>query len=276
MGDLTYQTPRRSPLATIARRQPYMRLAAAVLFVLPALHAQVVDPIPGSIQDYAGQLRLPAAFTFEQQIQAGTQGNATTSSPFAYWHALQIRPWLHYDGIRNATFTGSVSYIDYFYIPGTSNYKHHEWRITEMGTLKQPLSAGPLYEQIRFEWLDFRASHGAVEHLPRLRFRFGQNLYLGEGSAKPYLGVYEEAILQFPQPSYSRVRFQGARFFAGGGFRAGAGIAVLVGFKAESEVSTSGSTVNLYYGPAFSIEYNFRRDRPIQENHRRTTAFKDF
>lgn len=136
--------------------------------------------------------------------------------------------------------------------------------------------AGSLYEQIRVEWMNFRASNRAVEHLPRLRFRFGQNLYLGEGGAKPYLGVYEEAILQFPQPSYSRVRFQGARFFAGGGFRAGAGITVLFGFKAESEVSTSGSTVTLYYGPAFSIEYNFRRDRPVQENHRRTTAFKDF
>jgi hypothetical protein len=97
-----------------------MRLAATALFVLPALHAQVVDPIPAFLQDYAGQLRLPAGFSFEQQIQAGTQGNASTSSPFAYWHALQIRPWFHYYGIRNVTLTGSVSYIDYFYVRETT------------------------------------------------------------------------------------------------------------------------------------------------------------
>ena len=65
-----------------------------------------------------------------------------------------------------------------------------------------------------------------------------------------------------------------ARFFAGCGFEWRA-IEVLLGFKALSEVSTSGSTVTLYYGPAFSIEYNFR-SRLINEKHKRTTAFKDF
>lgn len=260
----------------IACSQPYFVLAAAVLLVLPALHAQVIDPVPGSQQDIAGQFPLPAQFSFEQQIQAGTQANTSTANPFAYWHAVQIRPWLHYDGIRNATLTGGVSYIEYFYVPGTSNYAHPEWRVTAMGTLKQPLSGGSLYEQTRFEWLSFRDSHGAAQGLPRLRFRFGQNLYLVEGGAKPYLGVYEEAIMQFPSPSYSHVTFEGARFFAGCGFHMGARATALLGVKAEGEVSSSGSTVTLYFGPAFSIEYNFRRDRATHENHQRTTAFKDF
>jgi hypothetical protein len=188
---------------------------------------------------------------------------------------LQVRPWLHYDGIRNTTLTGSASYINYFNVPGTSNYAHPEWRVTVLGTLKQPLSEGSLYEQTRFELLNFRDSHGLTQHLPRVRFRFGQNLYLGEGSSRPYLGVYEEAILQFPKPSYSRVTFEGARFFAGYGFQWGARTQVLLGFKAEGEVSTSGSTVTLYFGPAFSIEYNFSR-RAMNEKHKATTAFKDF
>ncbi|MGA7237903.1 MAG: DUF2490 domain-containing protein [Bryobacteraceae bacterium] len=251
-------------------------LAAMVSFAALACHAQVVEPIPGFLQDYSGQLRLPVGFSFEQQIQAGTQANSATSNPFAYWHGLQIRPWFHYDGFRNVTLTASMSYIAYFGVPKTSNYRHHEWRVTAMGVAKQPISGGSLYEEIRFEWLDFRSGLGTVEHLPRLRFRFGQNLYLAEGDAKPFLGVYEEAILQFPQPSYSQVKFQGARFFAGAGFRAGARTTILLGFKAEGEVSSSGSSVAVYYGPAFSIEYNFRRDHPISENHRRTTAFKDF
>jgi hypothetical protein len=246
------------------------------LFFIPALPAQTVDPVPGFLEDVAGQLSLPADFSFEQQIQAGTQGNSSSGNPFADWHGAQIRPWFHYDGIRNTTLTAGAGYIDFFSVPGTSNYAHHEWRVTAIGTLKQPLSAGSLYEQIRFEWLDFRDSHGAVQRFPRLRFRFGQNLDLGEGSARPYLSVYEEAILQFPKPSYSTVTLQGARFFAGGGFQLGARTTTLFGFKAESEVSTSGSTVSLYYGPVFSIEYNFRRDHPLHENHRRTTAFKDF
>jgi hypothetical protein len=114
-----------------------------------------------------------------------------------------------------------------------------------------------------------------TRHLPRLGFRLGQNLYLGEASFRPYLGVYEEAILQFPQPSYSRVSFEGARFFAGYGFEWGTRTQVLLGFKAEGEVSTSGSTVNLYFGPAVSIEYNFGR-RDMNENHKGITAFKDF
>ncbi len=254
----------------------HVRLAVAVSSAVLACHAQVIEPVPGFLQDYAGQLRLPAGFSFEQQIQAGTQANSATSNPFAYWHGLQIRPWFHYDGISNVTLTASMSYIAYFDVPKTSNYRHHEWRFTAMGVTKQPLSAGSLYEEVRFEWLDFRARQGTVEHLPRLRFRFGQNIYLGEGGAKPYLGVYEEAILQFPQPSYSQVKFQGARFFAGAGFRAAAGTTILLGFKAESEVSSSGSSVTLYYGPVFSVEYNFRRGHPLSENHRRTTAFKDF
>jgi hypothetical protein len=33
--------------------------------------------------------------------------------------------------------------------------------------------------------------------------------------------------------------------------------------------------VTLFFGPAFSIEYNFT-SRPMNEKHKRTTAFKDF
>ena len=148
-----------------------------------------------------------------------------------------------------------------------------------MATLKQPLGGGSLYEQIRGELLNFRDSHGTVQRLPRVRFRFGQNIHLGEsrsGSSNPYIGVYQEAILQFPQRSYSRVAFSSARFFAGGGFDLGSRTKVLLGFKAEGEVSSNGSAVTLFFGPAFSIEYNFRRSQPVHENHQRTTAFRDF
>ena len=123
--------------------------------------------------------------------------------------------------------------------------------------------------------LNFRASNGEVQHLPRVRVRFGQNLFLSERASKPYLGIYEEAIVQFPQPSYSKEHFQGARFFAGYGFDYRKRLNVLLGFRAEAEVSSSGSTVTLFYGPAFSIEYRFTH-RELNEKHQRTTAFKDF
>ena len=246
-----------------------------VLLAIPGLHAQVVNPVPGFLQDVAGQFPLSDEFSFEQQIQATTQGNSSSGNPFAYWHGAQVQPWLHYDGLANTTISGSASYIDYFNVPGTSNYAHPEWRFTALGTLKQPLSGGSLYEQTRFELPNFRDSHGAVQHLPRVRFRFGQDLYLGEGSLRPYLGVYEEAIVQSPKSSYSRVTFEGARFFAGYGFDWGAKTRVLLGFKVEGEVSSSGSTVTLYYGPALSIEYTFS-SHPMNEKHKRTTAFKDF
>ena len=248
---------------------------ALPLICIPLLDAQTVNPTPGSIQDAASQFPLPARFTFEQQIQSGTQGGSAGGNPFAYEHGMQVRPWLHYDGLKNVTITGSVSYIYYFTVPGTSYYKHPEWRITVLGNLRQALSAGSLYEQIRFESLNFRARNGDVQHLPRVRFRFGQNLHLSEGRSRPYLGLYEEAITQSPRPSYSRVHFQGARFFAGYGFDYRKRTSLLLGFKAEAEVSSSGSTVTLFYGPVFSVEYHFTR-REINEKHKRTTAFKDF
>jgi hypothetical protein len=248
---------------------------AILLVCIRLLAAQNVSPTPGSIQDIMTRFPLPYQFSFEPEIQVGTQGNSSNGNPFAYGHGMQLRPWLHYDAIPNTTITGCVSYVYAFTVPGTDNYKHPEWRITALGNLRQSLSGGSLYEQVRFELLNFRASDGEVQHLPRVRVRFGQNLYLSEGRSKPYLGLYEEAITQFPKASYSGVHFQGARFFAGYGFDYRRRTTVLVGFKAEAEVSSSGSTVTLFYGPVFSIKYNFTRGE-INEKHRRTTAFKDF
>ena len=87
--------------------------------------------------------------------------------------------------------------------------------------------------------LNFRDGQGVVQHLPRMRIRFGQNIYFGEGGprlGKPYLGLYEEAILQFPRPSYSHVNFTSARFFVGSGFELGSRTEVLLGFRAEGDV----------------------------------------
>ena len=261
--------------------QKSRRLAPTVLLLLGLnpLCGQTLDPTPGFQQDLAGQFPLPGEFSLEEQIQIGMQGNDSDGNPFAYGHALQFRPWLHYDGISNLSLTGSVSYIKYFAVPATSNYKHPEWRNTLMGTLKQPLPGGSLYEQIRVELLNFHDSKGVVQHLPRIRIRFGQNVYLGEGGGvlnKPFLGLYQEVIMQFPKPSYSHVTFTSGRFFAGAGFELGSRTQVLLGFKAAGEVSSSGSPVTLFFGPAFSIEYNFRQNHPVHENHQRTTAFKDF
>jgi hypothetical protein len=238
------------------------------------LTAQTLTPTPGSIQNVSSPIPMPHQFSFEPEIQSGTQGNSSDGNPFAFEHGLQLRPWIHCDGIRNLTISGGPSYIRYFTVPGTSNYKHPEWRFTGIGSLRQRLSAGSLYEQLRAELLNFRASNGAVQHLARVRVRFGQNLPLSEGRTKPYLALYEEAITQYPQPSYSKVHFQGARFFAGYGFDY-ARATFLFGFKAEAEVSSSGSTVTLFYGPVFSVTYTFFHGE-VNEKHRRTTAFKDF
>jgi hypothetical protein len=237
--------------------------------------AQTISPTPGFLQDVGAQIPVSEQFSFEPQFQLGLQGNSGNGNPFAYAHGLQFRPWIHYDGIANLTITGAMSYIYYFTVPGTSYYRHPQWRFTTFGTLKQRLKGGSLYEQLRFELLKFRASNGDVQHLPRVRVRFGQNLFLSEHPSKPYLGIYEEAIVQFPQPSYSRVHFQGARFFAGYGFDYWKRLNVLLGFRAQANVASSGSTVTLFYGPAFSIEYRLT-NRPLNEKHLRTTAFKDF
>src|SRR5262245_12510850 len=119
-----------------------------LLLCMSLLPAQSLNPIPGSVTDLSAQARLPHEFSFEQQIQAGTQSNSSAGSPFGYWHAVQIRPWVHYDGIRDLTITGSASYIYSFAVAGTTNYKHSEWRFVVFGTLKQRLAGGSLYEQL--------------------------------------------------------------------------------------------------------------------------------
>ena len=53
----------------------------------------------------------------------------------------------------------------------------------------------------RFESLNFRGSNGDVQQLPRVRFRLGQNLSISEGTSRPYLGVYEEAIMHQKLPT---------------------------------------------------------------------------
>ena len=90
------------------------------------LHGQTLDMAPGFLQDVSGQFPLPADLSLEEQIQIGTQGTSTNGNPFAYGHALQFRPWFHYDGIPNMTLTGSVSYIYYFTVPTASYYRHPE------------------------------------------------------------------------------------------------------------------------------------------------------
>ena len=139
----------RTQLETKAYRS--VERGALLLIGVQFLLAQSVSPTPGSIQDVAVQLSLPDQFTFEQQFQSRTQGGSGTASPFAYGHGAQVRPWLHYDGIPNTTITGSVSYIYYFTVPGTSDYRHPEWRVTVLGNVKQALSGSSLYEQIRVE-----------------------------------------------------------------------------------------------------------------------------
>ena len=118
------------------KSQLFVPSITLLLFAMSALNGQTLDPTPGFLQDLSGQFPLLAEFSLEQQIQIGTQGNSPNGNPFAYGHALQFRPWLHYDGIPNTTLTGSVSYLYYFTVPGTSYYRHPEWRDTLMGTLK--------------------------------------------------------------------------------------------------------------------------------------------
>ena len=96
----------------------------------------------------------------------------------------------------------------------------------------------------------------------RIRFRFGQNLHLGEGRdrlGKAYLGFYQEIVLQFPRPSYSHVTFTSAASFRGEWIRIRLEDRSSLGIKAEREVSSSGSAINVFFGPAFSVSITFGR-----------------
>jgi len=99
---------------------------AVMLICLRIPQAQTISPTPGFLQDVGAQIPVSEQFSFEPQFQLGLQGNSSNGNPFAYARALQFRQWIHYDGITNTTITGAVSYIYYFTVPGTSNYRHPE------------------------------------------------------------------------------------------------------------------------------------------------------
>ena len=110
------------------RKQGAIECGAALLLFLRLLGAQSVSTTPGFIQDLSGQFSLAEGFLFEPEIQLGTEGNSANGNPFAYGHGIQVRPWVHYDAIPNTTITVAMSYIYYFTVPGTSYYRHPEWR----------------------------------------------------------------------------------------------------------------------------------------------------
>ena len=141
-------------------RQRLVLRSGALLLYIRIVGAQTVAPTPASIQDLSSPVPVAKTFSFEPEIQNGVHANSTNGNPFAYEHATQIRLWLYYDAISDATITSGVSYIYYYTVPGTSYMKHPEWRFTTYGTLRQVLSGSSLYEQLRFELLNFRASNG--------------------------------------------------------------------------------------------------------------------
>jgi hypothetical protein len=53
--------------------------------------------------------RFRSRSSSEPQFRLGLQGNSGNGNPFAYAHALQFRPWVHYDAITNLTITGAMS-----------------------------------------------------------------------------------------------------------------------------------------------------------------------
>src|SRR5215469_8568013 len=115
-----------TPLLVCIGRLTYQKLQVRLQMVLlfpiyiRILAAQTVNPTPGSIQDLSSAIPVSETFSFEPQIQNGVQGNSTNGNPFAYEHATQIRPWLHYNGIPDTTISSAMSYIYYFTVPGTS------------------------------------------------------------------------------------------------------------------------------------------------------------
>src|SRR5689334_17989652 len=113
-----------------------------LVFCMRVLAAQTISPIPGFLHDVGAQIPVPEQFSIEPQLQLGMHGNSGNGNPFAYAHGLQSRLWIHYDAIRNVTLTGAASYISYFTVPGTSYFRHPEWRFTTFGTVKQNLKGG--------------------------------------------------------------------------------------------------------------------------------------
>lgn len=160
---------------------PFLLSIALLLFGVSSPRAQTLNPVPGFLQDVTGQTPLRPRAALNKRSKPVCRETSPPETHSLIGMGLQFRQWFHYDGFPYTTLTGGVTYISYFTVLGTSYHRHPEWRFTLMGTVKQPLRGGSLYEQIRGELLNFRDSHGAVQRLPRVRFRFGQNLYLGEG-----------------------------------------------------------------------------------------------
>jgi hypothetical protein len=209
---------------------------------------QEIDLLSQDMGNYQARLDL-------QNITQGAEWDVN-KNPYAYAQRINIRPWLLYHGIENVDLAFSTSYIRRFDIAAVDAKSSNEIRVTAMGTLTQPRSWGALYQQGRFEMRNIKNERATDwEHIPRLRFRFGQTFDLGQSRWKPRIPVYQEIILKHQEgdPALDTVRFFGGYDFAPAP-RWSATLAFLLQYQLKSA-----KEFNVFFGPKFVVTHHFGR-----------------
>lgn len=254
---------------TWLRRLPILPSALVLLLGVAAnLHAQesgyTFRWMPASFDEIYFQSPDKGNYSSRIDLKIETQGAEwdTNKNPFAYSQEFQFRPWLQYHGIKRLELAFSTAYIKHFAIPAVGTKASTEVRVIAMGTLTQTRPWGSLYEQGRFELRNIR-DKGATDwqHIPRVRFRFGQTFKVGESRWNHRIPAYQEIMLKDEKdaPVLDTVRFLG-----GYGFSPAPRWAATLGFRMDYELK-SGKVFDVFFGPLVTVRYQFGRltSRPL-------------
>ncbi|HJZ78999.1 MAG TPA: DUF2490 domain-containing protein [Pyrinomonadaceae bacterium] len=211
--------------------------------------------IPAAIEELDLGFPDKGKFTGQLDLQIVTQGAylGVNNNPFAYWQRVHLRPWLQYHKSLKTVIATSISYKKGFEIPPTGVKESDEYRFTLMGTFTQPKHFGAIYEQVRGEVKNTRKSTGEWTHVPRIRFRLGQQFKLGDSKHNPKLQVYEEVMVKYQEHTKG---LDIVRAFAGYGWRVSEKVGATIGFIVQAQLKSNGTDFDVYFGPSFTVRFN--------------------
>jgi len=187
------------------------------------------------------------------QLYTQSDDVKVNANPFRYVQYIHIRPYLHYNGFKNIQVSFSPSYMRRFAIPSFGTGASDEFRLTGMATFTQPQRFGSVYEQARVELRNTRDDAGSWSHVPRFRFRFGQNFDLAKESIKKHrIAAYEEILFKYRKGSKA---FDSVQLYIGYGFNPRPDVMMSAGFLTQMQLKSSGRDFDFYFGPSVSVRY---------------------
>jgi hypothetical protein len=253
-----------APRTRIDLTPPMLALLLILAFALPAFafgQEYKFRGITSSKEELGIAFPIKGDFSGQIDTQIFTQGGYTDvdANPFHYLQYVHIRPYIHYNGFRNIQLSFSPSIRWKYPVPVTNGSGNTEIRLAGLAKFIEPRSFGSVYQQFRVELRNIRDDSGNWSHTPRFRFRVGQNFNVrGDSPKKFHFNSYQEILIKYQKGAKA---FDSAQFYFGYGFNPKPAISLSMGVLTEMQLKSSGTDVDVFFGPSISVRYTFGKSR---------------